>query len=130
MPEFETINEANIACVKCCGGSKVVGSKLWPEKTVEAAQRHLLACLNEDKPERLSPDQLVYLMRLGREVGCHDIMRYMTEALGYSMPNPIDPKDEVAELLRISIEQRKAAARTDERIERLLAQKTTLRSAA
>ena len=66
MPsEFESINEALIACVKACGGSKQVGNKLWPEKTIDAAQRHLLACLNEDKPERLSPEQLVLLMRMG-----------------------------------------------------------------
>src|SRR4051812_6681689 len=116
MDDFDTINSALIECVKCCGGSKAVGSKLWPEKTVEAAQRHLLACLNEDKPERLSPDQLLLLMRMGRERGCHDVMAFMADTLGYAKPVPIDPRDELTDLLRQSLESRKAAARTDERI--------------
>lgn len=128
MPEFDTINEALISCVKACGGSKQVGLKLWPEKTMEAAQRHLLACLNEDKPERLSPEQLVLLMRMGRERGCHDVMKHVAETLGYAEPVPIDPRDELAELLRQSNELRAQLLRSSERIERLVT--PALRSAA
>ena len=130
MPEFESINEALIACVKECGGSKQVGSKLWPEKALDAAQRHLLACLNEDKPERLSPEQLVLLMRMGRERGCHSIINYMAETLGYAQPVPIDPKDELTELMRQYLQRREQDARRDERLDRLLAHHLSVRAAA
>lgn len=130
MPDhIETINEALIACVKALGGSKQVGHKLWPEKTMEAAQRHLLACLNEDKPERLSPEQFILLLRLAREKGCHEAMQFLCADLGYADPVPVDPKDELAELLRQSIEARAKQTAMDERIARLL-QSGTLRSVA
>lgn len=119
MTEFEDINGALIACVKACGGSKQVGCRLWPEKTVDAAQRHLLACLNEAKAERLCPEQLVLLMRMGREQGCHEVMRFIAAALGYAEPLPIEPKDEAAELQRRFIEASAQLARMAERIERL-----------
>lgn len=119
MPEFETINEALISCVKALGGSKQVGHKLWPEKTMEAAQRHLLACLNEDKPERLSPEQLLLLMRMARERGCHDVLRFMCADLGYAEPVPIDPKDELTELMRQANELRMLLLKSNERIERM-----------
>jgi hypothetical protein len=120
MGEFETINEALIACVKALGGSKQVGHKLWPEKTLDTAQRHLLACLNEDKPERLSPEQLVLLMRLARERGFHMVMQHLAETLGYAEPQPIEPRDELADLLRQTLEAQRDMQRRQERIERLL----------
>lgn len=127
--EFESVNEALIACVKACGGSKKVGHKLWPEKTMEAAQRHLLACLDENKPERLNPEQFVLLMRMGHAIGFHNVMSFLAESLGYSEPTPTDPRDELAELLKETIALRKALAAQNDRIERLLPQ-ANLRSVA
>lgn len=120
MAEFDSINEALIACVKACGGSKQVGHKLWPEKTMEAAQRHLLACLNEDKPERLNPEQFALLMRMGHERGFHGVMEFLCESIGYAPPVPIDPRDELAELLRQSNELRTQLIAHSHRIEKLL----------
>lgn len=104
MHSYESMNDALIACVKACGGSKMVGAQLWPEKTIDAAQRHLLACLNEDKAERLTPEHLLMLLRLARASGCHDGIDHIAESLGYAKPTPIDPKDEQAELQRQFIE--------------------------
>lgn len=120
MDELDTINAALIACVKACGGSKQVAHKLWPEKTMEAAQRHLLACLNEDKPERLSPEQLILLMRMGHERGFHGVMSYMAESIGYAEPQPVDPRDELAELLRISNDLQAKHLAVSERIAQAL----------
>lgn len=118
--DFESINEALIACVKACGGSKVVGHKLWPEKTVDAAQRHLLACLNDDKPERLSPEQLTLLMRMGHEKGFHGVMEFFATDIGYSEPIPTDPRDELVELLKASNELRERQLLVSGRIEKLM----------
>lgn len=110
MGNNESMNQALIDCVKAAGGSKIVGSKLWPEKTIEAAQRHLLACLNEDKPERLTPDHLLMLLKLSRDHGHHDGIGYVLESLGYAPTTPIEPKDEAAELMRQVIESQKVLA--------------------
>jgi len=121
MGEHESLNEALIECVKAAGGSKTVGHKLWPEKAVDAAQRHLLACLNEDKPERLTPDHLLMLLRLARDKGHHGGLAYMAAQLGYAAPQPLEPRDEAAELMRQYIEAVAEQKRTADRMERAAA---------
>lgn len=117
--QFESFNAALIECVRACGGSKVVGHKLWPEKTVDAAQRHLLNCLNEDKAERLTPDHTLMLMRMARKKGCHAAMEFVCSNLGYAQPIPVDPRDAAAELQRQFIEATSKLAAMAERIEQL-----------
>lgn len=104
MHSYDSINEALIDLVKALGGSKRVGPELWPEKTVEAAQRHLLACLSDSKPERLTPDHLLLLLRLGRKRGHHMAIGYVLETLGYAPTQPVQPKDESADLQRQFVE--------------------------
>lgn len=124
----ESLNDALIEAVKACGGSKAVGVALWPAKGVEAAQRSLLACLNADRNEKLSPDELMLILRMARERGFHGAMHFLCADLSYSQPTPIDPRDELTELLRQSNELRAQLLRSSERIERLIT--PSLRSAA
>jgi hypothetical protein len=100
MMRFESTTEALIACVKAAGGSKQVGVKVFPEKVVDQAQRHLLNCLNEDRPERLTPDQVLLIAKMAREVGCHAYAEHVADTLSYASPVPTDPRDEAAELQR------------------------------
>jgi hypothetical protein len=130
MAQFEDINECLIACVKAAGGSKKVGHLLWPEKLVDAAQRHLLACLNDSKPERLTPDQVVYVARLARDVGCHAYAEYIAETLSYALPVPIEPHDELGDLLRQYLQQKEEQKSKDERLQRLIAQHLAPKAAA
>lgn len=118
----ETLNDAYIEAVKALGGSKVVGVAIWPAKGVEAAQRRLLACLNADRDEKLSPDEALHIERLARERGCHVVAEFRAAALGYAPPIPVDPKDELTELLRQNLEAHREAERRHERIERLMGQ--------
>lgn len=116
----DAINDAVIACVKACGGSKTVGVTLWPAKGIEAAQRHLLSCLNPDRAEKLGPDEVLHIARLAREKGCHAYMEHLAHSLGYAPPVPTEPRDELTELLRQSNELNREIQRRQERIERLL----------
>ncbi len=100
MDAFDTVNDALIECVKAAGGSKAVGHRLWPEKSVDAAQRHLLACLNDSKAERLTPDQVLLVARLARDLGCHAYAAYVARRLSYADPQPIKPVDEADALRR------------------------------
>lgn len=116
---METLNDALIACVKAAGGSKKVGPILWPEKGEEAAQRLLLDCLNLDRPQHLTPEQMVLLFRLARDKGHHAGIGFVLEQLGYAPTSPIEPKDEAAELQRQFIESVKAQQALLSRLERI-----------
>ena len=117
---MESLNDALVECVKALGGSKQVGPWLWPEKTPDAAQRSLLDSLNEDRPAKLSPDQVMLILRKAREIGCHAGITYILRDLGYADPVPIDPRDEVVELQRQLMETLKAQERMTERLERAI----------
>jgi len=106
----ESMNDMLIACVKACGGSKAVGPLLWPDKSVDSAQRLLLDCLNEDRPQHLPPDAVLFIMRMARERGVHDGMVFLSDRLGYSAPVPVQPEDKVAELQRKFIVAQQAMA--------------------
>lgn len=113
------IYETLIECVKAIGGSKVAGIALWPAKGVEASQRHLLACLNPERNEKLGHDEVLHVLRLARERGCHAGMQYLAAALSYAEPVPVEPKDEADELRRQFIESTRTLAKMAQRIEQL-----------
>lgn len=123
-----SFNAALVDCVKACGGSAKVGPKLWPELLADAAQRKLLDCLNPERPAKLAPEQVMFILRLSRERGCHAGMNFIAASLSYSEPTPIEPKDEADELRRQFIESTRSLAAMAARIEQL--ERPTLRSAA
>lgn len=110
MDEINSINSMLIECVKAAGGSKQVGPLLWPEKPVADAQKLLLACLNEDRPEKLSPDQAFLIEKLAKDAGSHAAIEYRCQAMSYSIPTPIEPEDEKAKLMRDFISAQKSLA--------------------
>lgn len=97
---MESLTQALVDCVKAAGGSKVVGPLMFPEKAPDSAQRALLDCLNDDRPAKLSPDQVLLVLRLARAAGYHDGINFIAAELGYGTPIPIEPRDEVADLMR------------------------------
>ena len=115
----ENINDALIECVKAAGGSKAVAPILWPEKDPIAAQRQLLDCLNEDRPQQLNPGQVLLVMRLARDRGCHAGMEFFASALSYATPQPVEPDDQVADLQRKFIETTEQLSKMAERIQGL-----------
>ena len=117
----ESLDDALVECVKAAGGSKVVGARLWPAKMVDAAQRHLLNCLKEGRAEHLKPDEVLLILRLAREAGCHTGMAFLAHSLGYSVPTPVDPRDEVAQLQREFIAANAEMRARAERLEALMA---------
>lgn len=110
---------ALVGAVKALGGSKVVAAQIWPEKAPDAAQRLLLDCLNDDRPAHLTPDQVLFVLRLARQRGHHDAVAWLLADLGYAPPQPVEPRDEVAELQRQFIEASRAMQQLAGRIERL-----------
>lgn len=115
---FEDINDALREVVRSLGGAKKVGLMLWPEKSMEQAQQLLLACLNNERRERLDPDQLLFLLREARRANCHAAMNYIASETGYAC-QPIEPEDERAKLQRDVIEAAQMFRTCVDRLERL-----------
>lgn len=98
----EDINDALRAAVKWCGGTKRVASLLWPEKTLADAHSYLNDCLNATRPAKLSPEQVLLLLRWAKEAGFHGAMHFVCNEAGYEAPRPLDPtvqRDRLAEEL-------------------------------
>jgi hypothetical protein len=103
----ERIEDAMLAVIDRCGGRKRFAAEMFPDRSVADAHHHLNACLNPEKRERFNPDQLLYIARRGREVGCHAVLMFMARELGYCDPVPIEPEDERAALQRRSSKRRR-----------------------
>lgn len=97
-PHYDDELEAAKATVKHLGGAKKVGPIFWPDKTPENAGRYMADCLNPGRSERLTPSQVLLLMRMGREIGRHDLAEYFMAEAGYQRPMPINPEAEATVL--------------------------------
>lgn len=115
----ESLTDALREVVRALGGIKVVGAKMRPERAPDEAGRWLADCLNPDRREHLDPDQVLWLIKQGRAVGCHSIVDFICQQGGYCEPDPVEPQDEIAELQRQYIEAAKSMGRMAERIEQL-----------
>lgn len=86
------------------GWAKVVGLMLWPEKSADGAQRQLLDCLNPDRNQRLTPEQLTLVIREARKAGSFCTIAFICGDANLSIPQPIEPEDERARLQRLFID--------------------------
>lgn len=124
----ESISEALKEVVKALGGAKKVGQMLKPAKPADEAGRWLMDALNSDRREKLDQDQIMWLLREARRIGCHVAMNFICDDCSYSRTTPIEPEDEKARLQREFIEASKHMARIAGRIEQMSAPGSTLKS--
>lgn len=125
----ETITDALREVVAAAVGPKAIGARMFPDMAPDHAAGKVRDCLNTDRRERFTPDQVCMLLRIGREVGCHAGIVFMSRDAGYSDPVPVEPEDEITRLQREYVEATKALLTMAGKIEALGA-KTTLRRAA
>lgn len=59
----EDIYDALGTDIKHIGGAKKVGVMLWPEKSADKAGENLNNCLNRTRPEKLDPEQIMFIVR-------------------------------------------------------------------
>lgn len=118
----ESLNRALEVAVTALGGAKAVGHKLRPEMLADAAGKWLCNCLNDNPDVRmkLEGEQIMWILREARKVGCHAAINYICGDTGYANPPPIEPEDEKAQLMREYIEAQKQAKLTADRMERLM----------
>lgn len=98
---FEDTNDALRHVIQACGGAKAIGAALFPHIEDPAmAGRRLMDCLNGERPEKLDLPQVIAILRIGHEYGCHVAMHYLCKATGYTQPEPVEREDERAALQR------------------------------
>jgi hypothetical protein len=132
MPEqsslfHDSIHDAIGADIVALGGKKKVATLLWPHLKPETAYTRIAHCLSEEFPEKLAPEEMLFIARKACETGSRAILAYLNQECGCAPPIPVDPLDE-AEALRRDIRDSLASLnRKVERLERAEA-RTTLRS--
>lgn len=62
----ESITDALREVVQSAGGAKKVGALMFPDMPTEHAASRVRDCLNADRRERFTPDQVLMLIRIGR----------------------------------------------------------------
>ena len=95
---YEDELDAARDAVRYAGGAKKVGQLMFPDKSVDAAARYLMDALNPARAERLSPSQVLHLMRLARASGFDGFAHYWMRESGYQAPVPVQPETEAAVL--------------------------------
>lgn len=105
--------------VRSLGGTKVVGPQIWPAKPPLEAQRHLGDCLNRERREKLDPEQLLWLLRKGRECGCHAAMHYIADDAGYERAKPRSKREARDEIRAQIVHAAKLLDRATRRLEQI-----------
>lgn len=100
LPFYESPEDALKAAVQALGGAKQVGAALWPDKTPDAARTRLLDCLNTARTERLDVTELMFVLRLARDKGCHGPFCWLAAEVGYDA-RPVTKAEEVDRLASV-----------------------------
>lgn len=96
--------------VRSAGGPKGVGTALYPKKEPEDAAGYVKDCLNRKRRETFDAEEILWLLRRGRELGCHEPIRWICTNAGYTAPEPMETETELTRLLReyVELEGRRA----------------------
>lgn len=105
--------------VQALGGAKVVGPRLFPQKAPDSAARYLLDCLNPNRDHDVGIEGFLTLMRWARDAGIHFGITWVCDSLGYTRPQPIEPEDQAADILRRVDQVRGELASLLKQLERL-----------
>lgn len=114
----DTVADALGSAVVAIGGMKRAASLLWPADPLTRSEARLRACLNAERAEKLSPDEVIRLAKLAREAGDHSVMTYLAHELGYEI-KPTTPEDELAALQQRYIDAAENIARISAQIQRV-----------
>jgi len=117
----ESIHDALRKVVEASGGSKAVGARMYPALPVARSQQRVNDSLNPEHQQHFNELEILWLLKLGREVGCHDAMLYIASACSYSAPDPVETQDEREQLQRDFIAAAAQLKQMGQRIEALTA---------
>ena len=79
----DSVYAALQTAINALGGSKKVAGELWPTLSPEAAYARLKHALQEDRPEKLDPSEVLIIARRAALVGCHAVADFFGRDCGY-----------------------------------------------
>jgi hypothetical protein len=123
---YEDVYEALREVVRALGGPKDVGKWLFPHLPVDDAKNRINDCLNRNRRDKFDTEQLVAILRRGREVGCHAAMNFVSDQAGYRAI-PIDPREEKSRAVEEVAAARASLDRAVQALDRAVAAETALR---
>lgn len=115
----ESMADALREVIQAVGGPKAVGERMFPDMPIDHAASRIRDCLNSDRRDRFTPEQVLMILRMGHQCGCHSGMVFIARDLGYADPVPVEPEDEVARLQREFVEASKSLMTMANKIERM-----------
>lgn len=115
----EDINAALGHVISALGGNKKVGVELWPSLSADQAGKKVSNCLNPEHAQQFHPSDIVWVLKEGRKAGVHSAMAFINQESGYAAPQPVEPEDEAAALMREfnrSVQEQRAIAARMEKL--------------
>lgn len=100
-------------------GPKKIAAEVFPGEPIQRAAQRLFHCLDPERGEKLSLSQVAMILQRGRAADCHVGMAWLCENSGYGPPQPLEPKDQQAELQRAFVEAQQQMEALVKRMERL-----------
>lgn len=94
-----------------------VAGELWPG--IKTGYNKLKNKLSPDHHERFNEDDIIALLKIGREIGCHTALYHLCDEVGYERPMVAAPKSPRTELLEKQAALAAEAARIQREIDRL-----------
>ena len=93
----EDILKALDDVVRAWGTYEQVAGQLWPN--IKTAYNKLKNKLNPDHHEQFHPEEIITILKKGRELGCHTAMYFLCDEAGYERPREAAPKSRRTEIL-------------------------------
>ena len=105
-----SLSEALRSAVEACGGSKVVGTALWPAKSGQAAMERVDHCILPRFNDKFSTEEIDFIFAWAERIGAHSAIEGWGAGRGYTVA-PANKEAVIAEL------QTRAVALTHEAAE-------------
>lgn len=97
---LDSLSDAISDAINQLGGAKRVGTMLWPEKSAREAGNQLLNCLNPDHAQKLSLEQIDFIVGEARKKDVHSVAVYIADKYCYEPPKPITKESLKADIDR------------------------------
>lgn len=91
----DSLEDALGSVIHALGGRKAVAEMLWPvlyKQKPDTAYSRISHCLNPEKAEKFSPDELITILEKANEIGAHEAMQYIGMRTRYEV-NAVSPGD-------------------------------------
>lgn len=92
---------------------------MFPTESPIDKGKWLEKALDPERAEKLALCDLIWILRVGREIGCHSAMYFMTDECSYTRPTTVEPEDQKSELQREVIRIGKVLAPMLEKLDQM-----------